>query len=131
MQLKPIHRYDLNGDFVDETDMRWKEAERLWEKYGKRTMLLGWHEIRQLLFDYLPPGTVDFDKQVCCPSRLTITCPLPTSALRIGPQLGTWAALHDSPKAVGPCDIQSLNELCCNDRANSFQVSSAAFGRQV
>ena len=35
------------------------------EKYGKSPFFLGWHEIRQLLFEFLPKGVVQFDKQVC------------------------------------------------------------------
>lgn len=34
------------------------------QKYRKRPVAIGWHECRQLLFDQLPPGTVEFDKQV-------------------------------------------------------------------
>ena len=44
---------------------RTKENEMLYQKYGKRTCILGWHEIRQLLYEYLPSGVVEFDKQVC------------------------------------------------------------------
>ena len=40
------------------------ENEQLFEKYGRITTLLGWHEIRQLLFEYLPSGIVEFNKQV-------------------------------------------------------------------
>lgn len=67
LQLKPIHRYDLKGSLVEDSDSRWQLAKQLWEKYGKRTYLLGWHEIRQLLYEYLPPNTVEFDKQVSTP----------------------------------------------------------------
>lgn len=36
----------------------------LFDKYGKAPFLLGWHEIRQLLFDHLPNGIVRFNTQV-------------------------------------------------------------------
>ena len=38
--------------------------QELFDKYGKAPLLLGWHEIRQLLFDHLPDGIVHFDTQV-------------------------------------------------------------------
>ena len=34
------------------------------EKYGKAPFVLGWHEIRQLLFQNLPEEVVKFDRQV-------------------------------------------------------------------
>ncbi|DBA84819.1 TPA: hypothetical protein ACH3X1_005852 [Trebouxia sp. C0004] len=34
------------------------------QKYRKRPVAIGWHECRQVLFDQLPPSTVEFDKQV-------------------------------------------------------------------
>ena len=58
--------YDLEGNYKGNTEGKRQEAEHLYEKYGKKTVLLGWHEIRQLLFEYLPSGIVEFDKQVCC-----------------------------------------------------------------
>ena len=39
--------------------------EALSEKYGKAPFFLGWHEIRHLLYESLPAGVVEFDKQVC------------------------------------------------------------------
>ena len=39
--------------------------EPLEKKYGVRPLLLSWHETRQFLFDFLPPGIVQFDSQVC------------------------------------------------------------------
>lgn len=65
----PISRFqehDLKGNFVKNSDVRIQESEQMYEKYGKKAMVLGWHEIRQLLFEYLPPGSVEFDKQVHC-----------------------------------------------------------------
>ena len=55
----------MKGNFVKNSDVRMQESEQLYMKYGKKTVILGWHEIRQLLHDYLPSGTVQFDKQVC------------------------------------------------------------------
>ncbi len=66
LRIKPIKRYDLKGNFVDQTEDRHKELTEMHEKYGMSPLLLGWHEIRQLLFEYLPAGVVDFDKQVRC-----------------------------------------------------------------
>ena len=40
--------------------------EPLEKKYGVRPLLLSWHETRQFLFDFLPPGIVQFDSQVRC-----------------------------------------------------------------
>ena len=39
-------------------------VQALSEKYGKSPFFLGWHEIRHLLYDSLPEGVVEFDKQV-------------------------------------------------------------------
>ncbi len=61
---KPVTRYDLHGNFVENMEDRHKQIQLLHAKYGKYPFLLGWHEIRQLLFDYLPAGVVEFDKQV-------------------------------------------------------------------
>ena len=33
------------------------------DKYGRAPFFLGWHEIRQLLFDFVPNDVVEFDKQ--------------------------------------------------------------------
>ena len=63
--------YDLKGNIVKRGSTIIAESEQLFEKYGKISTLLGWHEIRQLLFEYLPSGIVEFDKQVCL---LTIIC---------------------------------------------------------
>ncbi|KAL0030448.1 hypothetical protein WJX79_005879 [Trebouxia sp. C0005] len=38
--------------------------EALSEKYGKAPFFLGWHEIRHLLYESLPAGVVEFDKQM-------------------------------------------------------------------
>ncbi|KAL0049404.1 hypothetical protein WJX82_001334 [Trebouxia sp. C0006] len=61
---KPVTRYDLHGNFVEQMEDRHKQTQLLHAKYGKYPFLLGWHEIRQLLFDYLPAGVVEFDKQM-------------------------------------------------------------------
>ena len=62
-----IQRYDLKGNVVKDTVIDGtKESQQMYEKYGKRLTILGWHEIRQLLFEYLPSATVEFDKQVRC-----------------------------------------------------------------
>ncbi|KAL0042605.1 hypothetical protein WJX79_004971 [Trebouxia sp. C0005] len=61
---KPVTRYDLHGNFVDTMEDRQKQTQLLHAKYGKYPFILGWHEIRQLLFDYLPAGIVEFDKQM-------------------------------------------------------------------
>ena len=64
MQISGWRSYDLKGKFLKHGDARIAENKQLHEKYGKETTLLGWHEIRQLLFEYLPSGIVEFDKQV-------------------------------------------------------------------
>ncbi|KAL3154854.1 hypothetical protein ABBQ38_011396 [Trebouxia sp. C0009 RCD-2024] len=64
LQLSTFRLYDLKGTFVKNSDIRMQVSDQLYEKYGKKTVLLGWHEIRQLLFEYLPSGTVEFDKQM-------------------------------------------------------------------
>lgn len=53
--------YNLQGD---EVDRRTNFQSELVKKYGKGPFLLGWHEIRQIIFDSLPPGVVEFNTQV-------------------------------------------------------------------
>ena len=60
---------DLKGNFLQYSDARLEESERLYQKCGKKTSLLGWHEIRHQLF-----GTVEFDKQVCLPTVMQSNC---------------------------------------------------------
>lgn len=62
---QPSIRHDLKGNCLGPMEERNKENKALYQKYGKRTSLLGWHEIRQLLYEYLPSGVVEFDTQVC------------------------------------------------------------------
>lgn len=53
---------------------------RLNEQYGKTPFILGWHEIRQLLVQFLPEGIVMFDKQVTIQSTCSVTmqaCAMP------------------------------------------------------
>lgn len=64
LTIAPFLRYDLEGKLVGKSEERVAEMESLYKTFGKRAILLGWHEIRQLLFDYLPSGVVEFDKQV-------------------------------------------------------------------
>ena len=66
LSLKPLIRYDLHGNVVPfkARESPTEVFAKLHSKYGKAPVLLGWHEIRQLLFDYLPSDTVTFDKQV-------------------------------------------------------------------
>lgn len=53
--------YNLQGE---EIERRSAFQSELVKKYGKGPFLLGWHEIRQIIFDSLPPGTVEFNSQV-------------------------------------------------------------------
>ena len=64
MPLQGLQLYDLEGNLTGTTEVKRQQSEQLYDKYGKATVVLGWHEIRQLLFEYLPSGTVEFDKQV-------------------------------------------------------------------
>ena len=53
--------YNLQGV---EVERRSNFQSELVKKYGKGPFLLGWHEIRQIIFDSLPPGVVEFNTQV-------------------------------------------------------------------
>ncbi len=55
---------DSTGKVVDSSENVKQSIIELEEKYNKRPVALGWHECRQLLFEDLPNGTVEFDKQV-------------------------------------------------------------------
>lgn len=60
-----VRRYDLEHNFIELGLDRNKELGELYAKYGGREpLLIGWHEIRALLFEYLPAAVVEFDKQV-------------------------------------------------------------------
>ena len=62
--LQQTNMYDLEGNLL-RTGAGFSEAQQeLFKKYGKRNIVLGWHEIRQLLYNHLPPQVVEFDKQV-------------------------------------------------------------------
>ena len=62
--LKGSKTFNLKGDFVTHYNSFGGEHHKLEEHYDKRFFVLGWHEIRQLLFEHLPSDVVDFDKQV-------------------------------------------------------------------
>ena len=55
---------DITGKVVRATENSDQAISELEQKYRKRPVAIGWHECRQLLFDQLPPSTVEFDKQV-------------------------------------------------------------------
>lgn len=83
LSVTPFLRYDLQGKLVGKTEDRIAEMESLYKKFGKKICLLGWHEIRQLLFEYLPPDVVEFDKQVrrCLTSTLLSVSAVETGCL--------------------------------------------------
>ena len=54
--------YNLQGNEVHR-NMHFRD-DPLVQKYGKGPFFLGWHEIRQIIFDSLPAGVVQFSSQV-------------------------------------------------------------------
>lgn len=66
------NKYEVVAPAVhsDEKD-RVAARQNLGQKYGKAGFVLGWHEIRQLLYQSLPEGVVMFDRQVLPLERLT------------------------------------------------------------
>ncbi|KAL3136311.1 hypothetical protein ABBQ38_005577 [Trebouxia sp. C0009 RCD-2024] len=54
--------YDRKGNEI--TRSTFLGQGELHKQYGYGPFILGWHEIRQLIFDNLPPGTVEFNTQV-------------------------------------------------------------------
>jgi len=56
--------FNLQGDFTGQYKSFKEDQAKLEDKYGIRPFVLGWHEIRQLLHEHLPPDLVEFDKQV-------------------------------------------------------------------
>lgn len=81
LTVHPFLRYNLQGELVGKAEVQHAEWTSLYEKFGKRPLLLGWHEIRQLLFEYLPEGTVEFDKQVRPSSAVESRIVLPRSLI--------------------------------------------------
>lgn len=55
---------DITGKVVCATENTDQGIEELEQKYRKRPVAIGWHECRQLLFEQLPPNTVQFGKQL-------------------------------------------------------------------
>ncbi|KAL0018627.1 hypothetical protein WJX79_005682 [Trebouxia sp. C0005] len=56
--------FNLQGDFTGQYRSFKEDQAKLEDKYGIRPFVLGWHEIRQLLYEHLPPDLVEFDKQL-------------------------------------------------------------------
>lgn len=56
--------FNLQGDFTGQFKSFSEDEAKLEDKYGIRLFVLGWHEIRQLLYEHLPPDLVEFDKQL-------------------------------------------------------------------
>ena len=55
---------ETNGTIRDHGEEDFADILELQRKYHKRPVAIGWHECRQLMFEQLPPGTVEFNKQV-------------------------------------------------------------------
>ena len=55
---------ETNGTIRDYGEEDVADALELQKRYRKRPVAIGWHECRELLFRELPPGTVEFNKQV-------------------------------------------------------------------
>ena len=62
--IDEMSHYDTTGKLTSNHSVARQAMKALSEKYNKTPFLLGWHECRQLLFDALPPDTVQFGKQV-------------------------------------------------------------------
>ena len=56
--------FNLQGEFTGQYGLFREDQAKLEKKYGIRPFVLGWHEIRQLLYEHLPPDLVEFDRQV-------------------------------------------------------------------
>ena len=126
LSVTPFLRYDLQGKLVGKTEDRIAEMESLYKKFGKKICLLGWHEIRQLLFEYLPGDVVEFDKQVR--HRLTSTL-LSISAVKTGclPQCPSAPLAANFPQEGVQCTMLSLqNALHICSGHSRGQACSAA-----
>jgi len=64
LMIDEMSHYDTTGKLTSNHSVARQAMKDFSEKYNKMPFLLGWHECRQLLFDELPAGTVQFDKQV-------------------------------------------------------------------
>ncbi|KAL0021580.1 hypothetical protein WJX77_011733 [Trebouxia sp. C0004] len=64
LTIDEMSHYDTMGKLTSNHSIARQAMKDFSEKYNKMPFLLGWHECRQLLFDELPPGTVQFDKQM-------------------------------------------------------------------
>ena len=64
LMIDEMSHFDTSGKLTSSHSIAQQAMHDFHEKYNKMPVLLGWHECRQLLFDELPPGTVEFDKQV-------------------------------------------------------------------
>ncbi|KAL0048074.1 hypothetical protein WJX82_007052 [Trebouxia sp. C0006] len=64
LMIDEMSHYDTTGKLTSNHSVARQAMKDFSEKYNKMPFLLGWHECRQLLFDELPAGTVQFDKQM-------------------------------------------------------------------
>lgn len=64
LMIDEMSHYDTTGKLTSTHSVARQAMKDFSEKYNKMPFLLGWHECRQLLFDELPPDTVQFDKQM-------------------------------------------------------------------
>lgn len=86
--------FNLQGNFTGQFKSFKEDSAKLEDKYGIRQFVLGWHEIRQLLYEHLPSELVEFDKQVqpaasCHTAQLIL--------MHISCTLMSWASMFDSP----------------------------------
>ena len=79
VHIRKGSRFDEKGNTLKQADPAAHSAaqdalaarDRMIPKYGKESFVLGWHEIRQPLYQSLPEGVVIFDKQVTVVSQHT------------------------------------------------------------
>ena len=129
LSVTPFLRYDLQGKLVGKTEDRIAELESLYKKFGKKVCLLGWHEIRQLLFEYLPSDMVEFDKQVrrCLTSILNSVFAATTGCLPQCPSAPLAANFSQEAVQVVHSTVLSLQNalLLCSRHSKHTQLLTA------
>ena len=114
--------FNLQGDFTGQFKSFKEDSAKLEDKYGIRLFVLGWHEIRQLLYEHLPSELVEFDKQVqpaaSC-HRSTRHLGLATAQpilMHTNCTLMSWASRFDSPATAAAFASQvaaNIERLSC------------------
>ena len=103
--------FDLNGKHTRDVPPEISpEIAALRKHYGRAPFFLGWHEIRQLLYDFVPKHIVEFDKQASVFCLAASNAILQVNCSNHIVMLFAWHAL--APPHVEPASF-NIHLTCC------------------